>query len=178
MRGMSKKRTRVAAPGSAAQLARRCRRALTPSRSATASVASSSTASGSRQSGRLWAMSPPTMKVSSSRGSSSCNALRVSTVKDGPARSSLDARDAEPLVARDREPAQRQRGAATPGSASTSLCGGACDRHEQHAVEPELDERLLRADQVADVRRVERPAEEADPHALRAGPGRRPRPGT
>jgi hypothetical protein len=37
------------------------------------------------------------------------------------------------------------------------------DRDEQHAVEAELDERLLRAHQMGEMRRVERPAEQADP---------------
>ena len=77
----------------------------TPSRSATPSSASSRMASGSRHVGSESAMSPPTMKVSSSSGASRHAALRrVSTVNDGPGAVGLDARDAEPLVAGDREP--------------------------------------------------------------------------
>ena len=78
MRGMSKKRTRSepASGAIAAEIASR----LSAARSATANVASDSSASGSCQLGRLRAMSPPAMKVMSSCGLWSCNDLRVSTV--------------------------------------------------------------------------------------------------
>ena len=41
------------------------------------------------------------------------------------------------------------------------------DGHEHHAVEPELRQRLLGAHQVAEVRRVEGAAEQADPRQSR-----------
>ena len=37
-------------------------------------------------------------------------------------------------------------------------------RHEDHAIQAELEMRLLSADEVAEVRRVERASEEADIH--------------
>ena len=42
------------------------------------------------------------------------------------------------------------------------MCGGVAHRHEHDRVEAELVAGLLRADEVADVRRVEGPAEDAD----------------
>ncbi|MDX6730502.1 MAG: hypothetical protein QOC54_450, partial [Baekduia sp.] len=54
------------------------------------------------------------------------------------------------------------------------LVGRLRHRHEQDRVEPELGLRLLRDEQVGDVRWVERPAQDADPAAgarLRAGVG-------
>ena len=105
-------------------------------------------------------MSPPTMNVSSSAppqrpqqvrpcrtGPSRSASARETPRRSSPATASLAHRDAvrdarvgiDGLVRRHR------------------------DRHQQDAVEPELHERLLRADQMAEVRRVERPAEQADP---------------
>ena len=134
---MSKKLTRSARAGSAA------------SRSSDV-VAADALALGDRERRQLehrlglppgreaWAMSPPTMKVSSSSGASSCSALRVSTVYDGPPRSSSSRE-----TSRRSSPATAQRGRARsaprrPGPPATSLCGGARDRHEEHAVEAEL----------------------------------------
>jgi hypothetical protein len=51
-------------------------------------------------------------------------------------------------------------------------------RRQQYALEVELHEGLLRADQVPDVRRVEGPAEDADAQRVNLGPGPRRRPGT
>src|SRR4051794_11284959 len=65
-RGMSKKRMRSAPARPARRSVISARR--TPSRSATPSSARVSSASGSCQVGRAYAMSPPTMKVSSSSG--------------------------------------------------------------------------------------------------------------
>ena len=98
-RGMSKKRTRSGAPGSPASALGDVGPARRPRARRRRARASSSTASGSRQVGSEWAMSPPTMKVSSSSGASSCSAR---SGIDGVRRAGalgLDARDAEPLVA-------------------------------------------------------------------------------
>ena len=60
------------------------------------------------------------------------------------------------------------RRSCAPGSASASLCGGTATGMSSTRVEPELEPRLLRAHQVADVRRVEGPAE--DPGRACSGP--------
>ncbi len=57
-----------------------------------------------------------------------------------------------------------------PGSPSTCLVRRHARGDEQHAVEPELDERLLRAHEVRHVRRIERPAEQSE--ARHAAQGR------
>ena len=107
-------------------------------------------------------MSPPTMKVSSSSGRASCSLLRVSTVNERPG-TSASTRET---------PSRSSPATAAAQSATRTLDARVVDRllvrrrvhrHEQHAVEPELRPRLLRADEVADVRRVERPAEQPDP---------------
>ena len=92
----------------------------------------------------------------------------------------VDARHARAARRPPRRAGTARRRCSTPGSSSTSLCGGVPTGTSTHAVEPELVAGLLRADEVADVRRVERPAEEADArHGLTGrGPARRPRPGT
>ena len=126
------------------------------------SVASSSTASGSRHEGRLWAMSPPTMKVRSSSGARSCRALRVSTVKDGPPRSTSIRDTPKRLVAADRQlgtahAGLRRRGRPRPPCAAGRRPGPGGPGRARAA------RGLLGHDQVAEVRRVERPAEEAEP---------------
>ena len=121
----------------ARRAARRCRRGATPSRSATASSASSSTASGSRQSGSACAMSPPTMKVSSSSGRASWSLCSVSTVYDGPPRSTSTRETPSRASSADREPAQLD--AVLDARVRLDLLvRRRVDRHEQHAVEPEL----------------------------------------
>ena len=147
MRGMSKKRER-----SADARQRRERARATSSRRTRLAL-------GDRELGQLehrprlppgraahWAMSPPTMKVSSSSGAASCSSRRVSTVNDGPPR---------------RPRRARPRGRSSPATASrhsssrTSAPGSSCD--------------LL-------VRRRERPARAARGRARagRAPPARRP----
>ena len=54
-----------------------------------------------------------------------------------------------------------------PGVAFGLLVRRLEHRHEDDAVQLELRVRLLRAHEMADVRRVERPAEEADPRQPR-----------
>ena len=103
------------------------------------SDASPRIASGSCQVGSDQAMSPPTMKVSSSPGRLAWISRSVSTVYDGPARSTSIALTVEPVVvAADRAGGTSRGGGAAPGSSSICLCGGTPGRHEQHAVEPEL----------------------------------------
>ena len=70
------------------------------------------------------AWSAPTMKVRSSPGSRSCSALRVSTVKDGPARSTSMRRDLDARRVADREPAQLEPELGRPGRPRSALCGG------------------------------------------------------
>ncbi len=80
---------------------------------------------------------------------------------DAPAALDLQRRDLEALVAGDREPAQlHSRVGARVGL--QLLVRRREHRHQHDAVEAELVERLLRADQVPDVRRIERAAEDAD----------------
>ena len=73
----------------------------------------------------------------------------------------LQVRDGEALVVRDREPAQLDARLAA-GVLARLLVRRHRDRHEHDAVEAELVERLLRHDEVTDVRRIERAAEDAD----------------
>ena len=110
--------------GSSRAAARRRPPGPTSSRAATASVASSSTVSGSRHDGSPRAMSPPTMKVRSSSGVRACSARSVSTVYDGPPRRDLEVADVEALVARARRAGRAPGAPARPGSRSASLCGG------------------------------------------------------
>ena len=64
-------------------------------------------------------------------------------------------------------PARSARAAASgPGSSSSTRWGASPDRHQHHPVELQLDPRLLRADEMSQVRRVERPAEDADARHL------------
>ena len=72
-------------------------------------------------------------------------------------------RDLEPLVAVDRAPAQLDP-VLDAGVGLDALVRRLVDRHEQDAVELELRQRLLRAHEMADVRRVERPAQQPDLH--------------
>ena len=64
------------------------------------------------------------------------------------------------------------------GSTTLQVLIGMIEERLGHAVELERHQRLLRAQHVPDVGRVERPAEEADARQARAAPGRRRRPGT
>src|SRR5438046_5861888 len=73
----------------------------------------------------------------------------------------LERRKVELVVAADRRPAQRQPGLGA-GIIEDLLVRRGVDRHQYHAVEPELRPRLLGADQMPDVRGVEGPPE--DPH--------------
>ena len=73
----------------------------------------------------------------------------------------LGAGDAEPLVAGHRGLAERHAHVRAR-VVDRLLVRRRVHRQQQHAVEPELRAGLLRADQVADVRRVERPAEQPD----------------
>ena len=59
-----------------------------------------------------------------------------------------------------REPAELEADVGA-GVRGRLLVRGLSDRHQQDAIEPELIERLLGHHEVADVRRVERPAEDA-----------------
>jgi len=94
-----------------------------PARSATANVASDRSCSGSCQEGRLRAMSPPAMKISSSSGAWSRSSRRVSTVNDGPPRASSTAdtsKRSSPATARSHSASRTS----PPGSSSSTLCGG------------------------------------------------------
>ena len=89
-------------------------------------------------------------------------ALRVSTVKDGPPRST-STRDtlkrSSPATASSHSRSARLRARVGLGL----LVRRDGDGDQQDPVEPELLVGLLRHDQVAEVRRVERPAEEPEP---------------
>src|SRR5215217_2468273 len=71
------------------------------------------------------------------------------------------ARDAEAVVVRDRRLAHGDA-VLHARIGLDRLVRSDRDGHQQHAVEPELQERLLRADQMSEMRRVERAAEQAD----------------
>jgi hypothetical protein len=71
-------------------------------------------------------------------------------------------RHAEPLVSVHGEAAQLHA-VSHAGLDLDALMRRLVDRHEQDAIEAELPQCLGRAHQVADVRRVERPAEQPDP---------------
>ena len=129
----------------------------------------SRTASGSRQDGRLSAMSPPTMKVRACSGTRSCSALRVSTVYDAPPRS-ISRSQTETSGAGHGEAAQLEPDSA-PGSASASLCGGWATGISTTRSSASWSQRLLGHHEVADVRRVEGPAEDPD-LSHRDGPAR------
>ena len=120
-RGMSKNTIRVPSCSGRSRAPRSPAR--TSSRSATARRARRRISRGSCHVGRLSAMSPPTMNVSSSPGSRSCSTRSVSAVYDGPARSSSTAQTpstGSPATAS----RQRSRRASAPGSPAISLCGG------------------------------------------------------
>jgi hypothetical protein len=68
----------------------------------------------------------------------------------------------QPRVAFDRRPAHGEA-VLHPGIRLDLLVRRAVHRHQHHRVEPELVDRLLCAHEVPDVRRVERPAEDAEP---------------
>jgi hypothetical protein len=89
----------------------------------------------------------------------------------------VDAGDCKPVVAGDRRLAQRHA-VLDPRISLDRLVRRLAYGHEQHALEVELHERLLRADQMADVRRVEGPAQDADAQGVSPGPGPCRRPGT
>ena len=160
MRGMSKNATRSPERRERGR-SRDVRRERTPSRSATASVASPRIASGSRHAGRLAAMSPAddegqlvlraaVMQLPS--GYRPCTTARP-----------LDLERARPRGAR-RPPRRAGTAPAAPPRRGRRRppCAAAGHRHQHDAVEPELVARLLAPDEVAEVRRVERPAEDAD----------------
>ena len=84
----------------------------------------------------------------------------------------LQVRDREALVARRRQPAHLESVLAAR-IVERLLVRGHADRHEHDPVEPELHVRLLRADKMPEMRRVEGPAEDADPrHAARGDAAR------
>ena len=166
-----------------------------PRRSATASVASDSTRSGSRHFGRPAAMSPPTIRNSSLSGSRECSNSRVSTVYDGPSRSDLDIGHVEPVILAHGGPAQLEPVVGTRLVFDALVRWYPCG-DQRHSIEFELKVRLLSADEVTKMWRIERPAQNADAHpgsALRTAQvraagqrpdpftlerGRNPRPGT
>jgi hypothetical protein len=78
----------------------------------------------------------------------------------------------EALVARDRQPAELQPDVG-PGVVGDLLVRRRGDRDQQDRVEVELVVGLLRDEQMREVRRVERPAEDADA-AVRRGRARLP----
>ena len=63
-------------------------------------------------------------------------------------------------------------GARGPGRGSAGLCGGVCAGISTHALEAELRARVARDREMAEVRRVERPAEDAQRAQLAGGPAR------
>src|SRR3954451_20288850 len=123
MRGMSKKVTRSAAPGSSRSRRSSTWSRPTPSRAATPSAASERMASGSRHSGSEEAMSPPTMKVSWSPGRASWSLERVSTVYERPG-TSASARETPSRASPPTAATHNATRCSTPGSRSASLCGG------------------------------------------------------
>ena len=137
MRGIEKKRTRAAAPGSACEpledvgLATRPRDRPRPARRARAWLQARASRAG-RGPGRR-----PTMKVRSSPGSRSCRLLRVSIVKEGPGRSASRLETSMPLAARGREPAQLEP-VLDARLVLELLVRRRVDGEQQHAVEPEL----------------------------------------
>ena len=153
-----------------------------PARSATASVASSSTASGSCHVGRPRAMSPPRMKVSWSSGSRSCSSLQgIDRVRRSPARDLevADARgDRRPPIG---EPAELEALLRAGVLLRASLCGGSATGVSRTRSSPSCAAASDAHTRCADVRRVERAAEDADAGhaaALTGARGRRRRPRT
>jgi hypothetical protein len=73
----------------------------------------------------------------------------------------LDVGHVEPIVVLHGQPAEVQPGRGA-GIARRLLVRRRRDRDQQDAVQAELVERLLRGQEVGEVRRVERPAEDAD----------------
>ena len=149
-----------------------CRRGGRPrARRRRASPAEDAPRARARWAGRA-AMSPPTMNVSSSAG------RRLMQPSEGidrvrrPATLDLDARDREALVVRHRAAGTARAGARRPGRPRPP-CAAACrPARSADDVEPELGAGLLRADEVREVRRVERPAEQPEPHARTLQPCR------
>ena len=118
-------------PCSGVEALARCPRGGRPSRSATASVASSRTASGSRHAGRLCG------HVAADDEGQLVLRIALMQLPQGIDRVGrapavdLERETAEALVARHREPAQLERGARRPGRSSASLCGGTATGMQQ-----------------------------------------------
>ena len=131
-------------------------------RSTTATVASASTFSGSCQP----AAPPPGRRPGSGRARrrapARAAARSVSAVYDGPRRSSSIRDVAKRASSADGQLAPSRAAPRRPGRPAISRCGASPTGMNTTRVQLELHQRLLRADQVADVRRVERPAEDAD----------------
>ena len=167
MRGMSKKRIRSDAPGSSRSRRSSTSSRPTPSRAAAPIVQSSRMARGSRHWGSEAAMSPPTMKVSWSSGRASWSLLRVSTVNERPGTSAsareTPSRSSPATAASHSADAHARR----PGRRRPPCAAACAPARSSTRSSPSCDARLLRADQVADVRRVERPAEQARSAARR-----------
>ena len=158
MRGMSKNSIRSRPAGGRADPDRL---ALHLARSTTATVASASTCSGScqlRQRRRLVAAQDQHQLVR--RATRSRSTRSVSAVYDGPSRSHLDPRHAKRSSPADGQLAQLQPHLGA-GVVRRAPMRRLAHRHQQHAVQLELAQRLLRADQMAHVRRVEGAAEDA-----------------
>ena len=84
-----------------------------------------------------------------------------------PAAPDVDERDAEPRIG-GRDRLAHGHAVRDAGFDLHRLVRRHVRRHEQHAVEPELDQRLLRTHEMPEVRRIEGPAEEADARHARA----------
>ena len=90
-------------------------------------------------------------------------------MKDRPGTSASTRETDEARVARHGAPAELDA-VLHAGVALGLLVRRRVDRNEDHAVEPELQPRLLGAHEMPEVRRVERAAEEADPRQARIWP--------
>ena len=126
------RRTRRRPTGSA--LERSMSGARAPARSATASRARRRISSGSRHVGRPRAMSPPTMKVRSSSGALACSSRSVSTVYDGPPRSTSSRETSRRSSPCHGQPAQLEP-LLRARVARRLLVRRRGHRHEEHAIE-------------------------------------------
>ena len=160
-RGMSKKRTRVPSCSGARRAARSSARDVVAL--GDGQLGEAQDLPGSRHVGRLSAMSPPTMNVSSSPGSRSCSsAQRIDRVRRPLALELQAARrraPASPATA-SRHSSSRRLRARVVGDLLVRRRGRRASAATRSR--SSCDARLLGADEVAEVRRVERPAEDPD----------------
>ena len=161
MRGMSKKRMRSAAPGSSGRGARAPARGRRP-RGRRRRAGEAGWPRGSRQSGSECGHVASDDEGQLVLRAQLMEPRRVSTVYERPGASASTRETPRPLVAGHRAPRRAPRGARRPGRRRPP-CAAACPTGTSSTrSSPSCAARLLRADQMAEVGRVERPAEQPD----------------